>query len=117
IKSESVNAADVAAAAVVLHWKDSPEYKTAITNMLRLDSPVNAFLKLESKPGSPDALQKYGKYLSKESSWFKGFSEADRQILNNRIGATRKVFEENPALLKRLQQLRFDFQTGELRGK
>ena len=109
-----ITAADAAIAAVILHWNDSRAYRECVSKLLKEPSPVKSFLAMESKPGSQNAIQKYGKYLCRESSWYKGATDAERQILNNRIGSTRMVFEENPGLLNRLEKLEFNFQTGEL---
>lgn len=115
--TKPVTAADAAVAAVILHWNDSREYRARVQQLLARENPVDSFLALESKPGKPDAIEKYGKYLCKDADWFRGATDAERQIMNNRIGSVRLVFEENPGLRRRLANLRFDFETGELRPK
>ncbi|MFT5470506.1 MAG: hypothetical protein ACI8UO_005635, partial [Verrucomicrobiales bacterium] len=107
VSKKSVTAADAAIAAVILHWNDSQVYQAKVQQLLAQPNPVTSFLGMESRAGKPGAVEKYGKLLCKESSWFKGASDAERQILNNRIGSVRLVFEENPGLLERLKKLKF----------
>jgi len=103
-----------AIAAVLLHWADGAESLKRVTRLLRTNSPVDAFLSLESKEGDPDAESTYGKMLSKQKSWFQ-VGESERQILNWRVEAVRLLFARDPELLKRLRRLTYDFSTGELR--
>jgi len=105
--------AEAAIAAVLLHWSDGAESLARVARLLRTDSPVDAFLSLESRAGEPGAESIYGKMLSKQKPWFR-VSERERQVLNRRVESVRLLFERDPELLARLRCLTFDFTTGEL---
>lgn len=110
-----INAADAAIAAVLLHWSDGAESLTRVARLLNTDSPVDAFLSLESREGEPGAESIYGKMLSKQKPWFR-VSESERQIVNRRVESVRLLFESDPDLLVRLRRLSYNLETGELRG-
>ncbi len=109
----TVSAADAAIAAVILHWSDGSNSLKQVSKLLNLSSPVTAFLSLESKQGDPDADSENGTFLSKQKPWFQ-IPESGRGILNQRVEAVRLLFESQPELLTRLQELKFNFATGEL---
>lgn len=114
---KKVSAADAAIAAVILHWNDGTAYRKRVAGMLRHNTPIKSFFSLESRQGDPSAESIYGKLLCKQPSWWQIGNNSDRKIINRRIEAVRLLFERDPDLLRRLQGMTFDFETGELGGK
>lgn len=92
-----VSAADAAIAAVILHWKDGEEYRKLTTKLLHEKCAVTTFMKWEGSAGKKVAR-----------------TDSEHKILRQRVVAVRELFERQPALYHRLQDLTFNFQTGRL---